>query len=71
MLNRRKFFNLIGKTVLGTIIAINLPDSLAPTIKEELDYNKGAEMIMTLLDVHLNEAMDIFSNIVDEQLYNI
>lgn len=70
MLNRRKFFNLIGKAALGTVIALNIPETLIPIIKEELDYNKGAAIIMALLDTHLGEAMNIFTKIVDDQLYN-
>lgn len=33
-MNRRTFFNLIGKVALGTIIALNIPETLIPTIKE-------------------------------------
>lgn len=29
-MNRRKFFNFLGSAVIGTVIALKLPDSLIP-----------------------------------------
>lgn len=33
-MNRRTFFNFLGSATLGTIIALKLPDTIAPIFKE-------------------------------------
>lgn len=33
MLSRRRFFNAIGSAILGTAIALNLPETIVPTMK--------------------------------------
>jgi hypothetical protein len=33
MINRRKFFTAIGKAVLGTAIALQIPDNIIPKLE--------------------------------------
>src|SRR5215204_883993 len=43
MLNRRRFFNILGSAVIGTAIALKLPESIiagAPSIANGVSYHK-------------------------------
>jgi hypothetical protein len=38
MINRRSFFTAIGKAVLGTVIALKMPDNIIPKGSHESEF---------------------------------
>lgn len=39
-MNRRKFINFLGSAIIGTAIALNLPETIAP-VKEAITWSKN------------------------------
>lgn len=56
-MNRRKFFNMLGSAVIGTVIALKIPENIAP-IKLDIPRLKGIEEIYRLIDTDLKMAME-------------
>lgn len=56
-MNRRKFFNLLGSAVIGTVIALKIPESIAP-INIDIPRLKGVGEIYRLIDTDLKMAME-------------
>lgn len=62
-MNRRSFFNFLGSAVIGIVITLKLPDSIAPIKIDVEKCNNGMEAIFKLIDDDLNAAMKtIYSN---------
>jgi hypothetical protein len=55
-MKRRKFFNILSSAIIGTIIALNLPDNIAP-IKIVEASNRSIEEIYALLDNNMKQAI--------------
>lgn len=68
IMNRRKFFNLLGSAVIGTIIALKIPDSIAP-INLFDEPNGGAETIFDLIDKDFQDAMRIITTEMNKQIF--
>jgi hypothetical protein len=69
-MNRRKFLNSLGAAILGTAIALQLPDSLVPQFMEKEEYLHGPEAIFKIIDADLELAMRSMQKYVNRSLYS-
>lgn len=70
-MNRRSFFNFLGSAVIGTVIALKLPDSIAPLNK--FISNSGVITYEKLLEAYnrcKNQFGEPSSIIVSRKNYN-
>lgn len=67
-MNRRKFFNLLGSAVIGTVIALKIPESIAP-INIFGEASGGIETIFDVLDKDFQDALRIAIGGLNKQLF--